>query len=203
MRVFEHGGAPASPAIGVPSQHRGELRTVTYRCGAVVIRSLDVSTLFAPGGNCLQVSVESGVIAMKILLAVDGSSHSRRAVRYVTSNWRLFEGRAALTLLHVDPPLMTRVARALGREEVQRYHADNAKASLKHARAALRRARIAYTEQCLVGDPGTTISQTASAGRYAMVVMGSHGHGAFGNLLLGSVVTKVLHGCKVPVLIVR
>jgi nucleotide-binding universal stress UspA family protein len=36
-----------------------------------------------------------------------------------------------------------------------------------------------------------------------MVVMGSHGHGLFGNLVLGSVTTKVLAACKVPVLVIR
>ncbi|HVJ62749.1 MAG TPA: universal stress protein [Tahibacter sp.] len=140
---------------------------------------------------------------MKILLAVDGSTHSRLAIKYITKHWRLFGSGAALTLLHVDPPLMSRVAQALGREEVVRYHADNAKAALRHARMALRRARIEPTELCLVGDPGATIARTASTARSDLIVMGSHGHGAFGNLLLGSVVTKVLHGCKVPVLIVR
>jgi nucleotide-binding universal stress UspA family protein len=33
--------------------------------------------------------------------------------------------------------------------------------------------------------------------------MGSHGHGTLGNLILGSVATKVLANCEVPVLIVR
>jgi len=34
-------------------------------------------------------------------------------------------------------------------------------------------------------------------------VMGSHGHGALANLTLGSVSTKVLARCGVPVLLVR
>jgi nucleotide-binding universal stress UspA family protein len=33
--------------------------------------------------------------------------------------------------------------------------------------------------------------------------MGSHGHGTLGNLVMGSVATQVLAGCKVPVLLVR
>ena len=36
-----------------------------------------------------------------------------------------------------------------------------------------------------------------------MVIMGSHGHGLFGNIVPGSVATKVLAGCKVPVLVIR
>jgi nucleotide-binding universal stress UspA family protein len=33
--------------------------------------------------------------------------------------------------------------------------------------------------------------------------MGSHGHGSWGNLIMGSVATQVLGHCKVPVLLVR
>ena len=33
--------------------------------------------------------------------------------------------------------------------------------------------------------------------------MGSHGHGALSSLVMGSVTTKVLAHCKVPVLLVR
>jgi len=36
-----------------------------------------------------------------------------------------------------------------------------------------------------------------------LVMMGSHGHSALGNLVMGSVATQVLAHCKVPVLLVR
>ncbi|MDP4770616.1 MAG: universal stress protein, partial [Limnohabitans sp.] len=38
---------------------------------------------------------------------------------------------------------------------------------------------------------------------FDLVVMGSHGHGTLGNLVMGSVATQVLANCKVPVLLVR
>ena len=34
-------------------------------------------------------------------------------------------------------------------------------------------------------------------------MMGSHGQGSIHNLVMGSVATKLLAGCKVPVLLVR
>jgi nucleotide-binding universal stress UspA family protein len=36
-----------------------------------------------------------------------------------------------------------------------------------------------------------------------LVVLGSHGHSALGNLVMGSVATQVLAECKVPALLVR
>jgi len=53
------------------------------------------------------------------------------------------------------------------------------------------------------GRPGDLICKTATEGKFDLVVMGSHGHGALLNLVMGSVATEVLAGCKVPVLIVR
>jgi nucleotide-binding universal stress UspA family protein len=53
------------------------------------------------------------------------------------------------------------------------------------------------------GNPGELIAKLAEAEKFDLVVMGSHGRGALGNLMVGSVATKVLASCKVPVLIVR
>ena len=54
-----------------------------------------------------------------------------------------------------------------------------------------------------VGHPGDEIAKAAEKGKFDMVVMGSHGHGTFKNLIMGSVATKVLANCKVPVLLIR
>ena len=54
-----------------------------------------------------------------------------------------------------------------------------------------------------VGQAGELIAKFADAGKYDLLVMGSHGHGALGNLVMGSVATKVLANCGVPVLLVR
>lgn len=51
--------------------------------------------------------------------------------------------------------------------------------------------------------PAATIVETAAAERCDLVVMGSHGHGALGQLFLGSVTTRVAATCAVPLLIVR
>ena len=47
------------------------------------------------------------------------------------------------------------------------------------------------------------IAKMADSGKFDLLMMGSHGHGLLGNLVLGSVVTKVLAKCGTPVLLVR
>lgn len=67
----------------------------------------------------------------------------------------------------------------------------------------LARHGIDAKSQWKVGHAGETIAKTAEAGKYDLVVMGSHGHTSLGNLVLGSVATQVLAHCSVPVLLVR
>ena len=51
--------------------------------------------------------------------------------------------------------------------------------------------------------PPSLISKLAEEGKFDMLAIGSRGHGDLVNLVLGSVATKVLAQCTVPVLIVR
>ena len=52
----------------------------------------------------------------------------------------------------------------------------------------------------LIGDPAMEIARHAQSGGYDLIVMGTRGHTALANRVLGSVATKVLAGTKVPVL---
>lgn len=140
---------------------------------------------------------------MRILLPVDGSPFSARAVRYVIRHLRVFGGRPAITLAHVDSPLIERVSKYVGPEDLARFHERNAAAATRAAQRLLSQAKIAYRERHLVGDAGSCIARVAKEERCDMIVMGSHGRGALKSLLLGSVVSKTLALSKVPVLVVR
>lgn len=140
---------------------------------------------------------------MKVLIAVDGSAFARRAVRYVLQHMTRFGRKPELAMVYVDVPLPPHIARALGRTNVDRYYQRNADKALRAPLAAAKRAGVTIEPITMVGSPGQAIAQLAKRGRYDLVVMGSHGHGALGGLLLGSVTTKVLAQSKVPVLIVR
>ena len=140
---------------------------------------------------------------MKLLLAVDGSSCSLRAVRYVIRHLALFGKKPGIVLLHLDMPLVEQVSAVMSPGEIARYHEKNAKAALRAASQALAKAGIAHQKRMLVGEPGGAIARSAKESRCNLIVMGSHGHGALEGLLLGSVVTKVLAQTDIPVLVVR
>jgi nucleotide-binding universal stress UspA family protein len=140
---------------------------------------------------------------VKILLAADGSVYTRHAVKFLIRNRGMFGTTLDLCLLHVRPPLPGRATAVLAHSAVNRYYSDETRKALATAKRTLDRQRVAYREAHLIGEPGTAIAAYAKKGRFSLVIMGSHGQGALRNLVLGSVASKVLANCRVPVLIVR
>ncbi len=139
---------------------------------------------------------------MKILIAADGSKFTLHVVNYLVEHREQFS-EAQITLLNIHFPIPGRAAAHLSRAIVQDYYSDECEKALAPARRVLKKAGIAFDDTWKVGDPGDEIAEFAVKGKYDMVIMGSHGHGLFVNLVLGSVATKVLAACKVPVLVIR
>jgi nucleotide-binding universal stress UspA family protein len=140
---------------------------------------------------------------VKILLAADGSNHTKRAVNYLVKHLDLLGSKPEIHLLHVRPRLPNRAAAALSRSIVRRYYSDETRKALASAKRTLNRNRVRFKEMQLVGDPGELIAACAKRGRFSLIVLGSHGRGTLTSLVLGSVAAKVLANCKVPALIIR
>ncbi|GMV28188.1 MAG: hypothetical protein AMXMBFR59_03130 [Rhodanobacteraceae bacterium] len=140
---------------------------------------------------------------MKLLIAVDGSDHSDRAVDYVLNHWHKLDPDLRLVLCHGDPPLPPHIGNALGSSAVAEYHADNAAKALQSARTKLDAAGVTAEVHSGVGDPAEVILGAIKTSGADLAVMGTHGRGVLRKLLLGSVVSKVLASSPVPVLVVR
>lgn len=63
-------------------------------------------------------------------------------------------------------------------------------------------AGIEVETHVLFGDPARALLDVADREHIDAVVMGSHGRGAWGRMILGSVSQRVVHEAKVPVVIV-
>ena len=140
---------------------------------------------------------------MKILLAVDGSEYTKKMLAYITTHDELFSPNNVYTLLTVQAQLPARARSAVGKEVVESYQREEAEKVLSPVTKFLLRHNIDGKTVSKVGHAGETISKIADSGKFDLVVMGSHGHGTLGNLVMGSVATQVLAHCKVPVLLVR
>lgn len=140
---------------------------------------------------------------MKILLAVDGSAYTKKMLAYLAAHDELFGADNEFTAISVQAPLPPRARNAVGATVANKFHEDEAAKVTGPVLKFLQRHGITPRVVHKVGPAGELIAKAADAGRFDLVVMGSHGHGALGNLVLGSVATKVLAQCKSPVLLVR
>ena len=140
---------------------------------------------------------------MKILIAVDGSTYSRAAARYVARHLESFHEPADVTLFHVHLKIPYPIASTVvGRKAVDDYIRDTSVEALKATGSELDKAGVVYRTAWCVGDVAQEIDRYVRENRIDLVVCGSHGQGAFANLALGSVATKLVGALSVPVLIV-
>lgn len=140
---------------------------------------------------------------MKILLAVDGSDYTKRMLAYLTTHSELFTADNQYTIFTAQPALPARARAAVGKEVVDKYQSEEAEKVLGPVSKFLTRHGIDAKSTWKVGHAGELIAKTAESGKFDLLIMGSHGHSALGNLVMGSVATQVLAHCTVPVLLVR
>ena len=141
---------------------------------------------------------------MKILLAIDGSPYSKKMLAYLCAHDELINaGRNTFTALTVLPAIPPRARAVLSKEMVDEdYHEEGAKV-LDPVRKYLEQSCIFPKERLEVGHPGDIIASIAEDEKYDLIIMGTHGHGALGRLVMGSVSTQVLANCSVPVMLIR
>jgi nucleotide-binding universal stress UspA family protein len=141
----------------------------------------------------------------RILLAVDGSAPSLRALQHVLAMRSAFRDPADvdLHLLNVQYQVPGDVASFVTKEALQAYRAEQADQALAGARAALREAGLPFKEHQRVGSPGATIAEVARAEQCDLVVLGTRGQGMASSALLGSVAQSALEHSAVPVLLVK
>jgi nucleotide-binding universal stress UspA family protein len=146
---------------------------------------------------------------MKVLFAVDGSEYTSKAAHYIAKHFHQLRAVLDLHLLHVQLPIppglaLVQAERLLGSDVDERYYKDESEAALAPAEHILRKHQIPFQSLYKVGDIAQEIHHYATKNKMDMIVMGSHGRGAFRTLLLGSVAAKVMSiESDIPVLIVR
>ena len=142
---------------------------------------------------------------MKILLAADGSSHTKLAALHLATLAGALAKPPEVHLLNVHAPLPYAGAAAAtsGAETVRRYHKEECEAALAVAEHVLRKAGVAFTSHWVVGDAAREIESFCTQHDIGLIVMGSHGHGALRTLTIGSFADLVLRNTRVPVTVVR
>jgi nucleotide-binding universal stress UspA family protein len=141
-----------------------------------------------------------------VLVATDFEAASANALAYGRELARRFG--ATLHVLHVAEDVAAHVAIAAGLP----YHVGRLQAELEVAERqrleALvteqdRRELVAKLVQRVSAAPAPEIVAYAESEKIDLIVLGTHGRGAFGHLFLGSVAERVVRMAPCPVLTVR
>lgn len=140
---------------------------------------------------------------MKILVAVDGSSFTKRMLAYLVAHDEWLGSAHQYTVLHAVPAVPPRAAAVLDKAVLKSYYDDEAEKVLKTVRTFFEKQKVRAEFISKVGPAADVIGAAANKGKFDLLLMGSHGHGTLGNLVLGSVATKVMSQTDVPVLLVR
>ena len=68
--------------------------------------------------------------------------------------------------------------------------------------AALRKAGVEHTTQLVRGDPATELLRVGKRAGASMLVLGSKGHSALADLVVGGTVHKVINRSNIPVMVI-
>jgi nucleotide-binding universal stress UspA family protein len=142
----------------------------------------------------------------RILVPVDFSAHSEKAIRFATTLANKFGAR--VSLLHVvEDPFVT------GAWQAEAFVAnipellDDLKKASRAQLADLKKNLAAHgflvETEVVTGQPASTIVEYAAAGGFDVIVMGTHGRTGLSHAFMGSVAERVVQKAPCAVLTVR
>ena len=146
---------------------------------------------------------------MNILLATDGSLHSKAAVEEVAHRPFPFKTQVRIISAYQKIQLITAIGpMGVSKEyyaEVDQYALKKAKNSTEMATKILykKNPTLIITTVVIEGPPKTVIIEEAETFGADLIVVGSHGYGAIERFLMGSVSQVVALHAKCSVEIVR
>jgi len=142
---------------------------------------------------------------LKILLPVDGSPSAVRATETLieTIGWYREAPSIDVLSVHLPVPRVPNLGTFVSKEMIQAYYDDECKAMLAPSVKLLDAAGLRYASHALTGPIAETIVQQAKESGSNMLYMGTRGMSALANMALGSVTTRVLHLCHIPVVLIH
>ncbi len=146
----------------------------------------------------------AGTEPKRILVPVDFSEHSKRALAYAVTVAGKFSSE--LLLVYVVEPAVYPADLGFGQvtlPNVENEMKHRAAEELRQLGTTMVGDAVRWTSTVRVGKPYLEILQVAAESRAEMIVIATHGHTGVEHLLFGSTTEKVVKKAPCPVLIIR
>ena len=140
---------------------------------------------------------------MKILIAVDASSHSERAMEFVTRmRWPAGSRVIVVSAVQSAPAPAAAPLGSVAADFVEERRHD-LEELVSRAEVTLRDAGFPTEGRLLAGDPRQVLVEVAERERADLLVVGSRGRTGISRLMLGSVSSHVVAHAPCSVLVVK
>jgi nucleotide-binding universal stress UspA family protein len=138
-------------------------------------------------------------LARTIVVALDGSKHSSRALEYAIYLARQYQ--AELFGIYVIPLFAVNLKKPSSK--LAKIFVDDGKKTLEAAKMHCARNGVVFHEKITNGNEGFSIVSFAKKKNADVIVMGSRGRSGTKELFLGSVSRYVVHKAPMPVLVIK
>lgn len=135
----------------------------------------------------------------RILLATDGSDHSVRSTKHAAALAKQFDGTVEIVYVVDGNKSKQDVLHNMSEYEIELKR----KEKTRSVQEVLEQEGVSFNTHILHGEPGPTIVEFANESDYDCVVIGSRGHNALQEMILGSVSHKVVKRVDAPVMVIK
>ncbi len=139
-----------------------------------------------------------------LLVPVDNSENSLRALQYAIEIAKICESfELYLVTAHEAAHDNPRILAYMPLDKVEQSLKEYSEAVLRPAIEMAAAADVKFTSEVLVGPVPKVIVERAESLGCHTIVIGTRGMGMIGNLVMGSIATKIIHLTKRPVTLVK
>ncbi|MET1249435.1 universal stress protein [Sporolactobacillus sp. STCC-11] len=132
----------------------------------------------------------------KILLAFDGSEHSKRAAEHAVAMASLVQDSSVEIINVID---IAKVKSEVLHQDLKKVR----ETTLEEVTEVFQKANVSFELKVVHGEPGTMIVSHVNEEKFDLVILGSRGLNAVQELVLGSVSHRAAVRAHCPVLIIK